>query len=136
MEAMTTSAASAQHKAANQLRSSMRGAVLMREDADYDAARAVWNGAVVARPAVIARCEDRDDIAAAIRAAREHGLTLSVRGGGHDWAGRALTDGGLVIDLRPMRAVTIDADAGVAVAQGGATAGDVVAAASHSGSHR
>lgn len=129
MEAMTTSAASAQHKAANQLRSSMRGAVLMREDADYDAARAVWNGAVDARPAVIARCEDRDDIAAAIRAAREHGLTLSVRGGGHDWAGRALTDGGLVIDLRPMRAVTIDADAGVAVAQGGATAGDVVAAA-------
>ena len=61
--------------------------------------------------------------------AREHDLPLSVRGGGHDWAGRALSDGGLVIDLTSMRAVTVDSDAGIATAQGGATAGDVVAPA-------
>jgi FAD/FMN-containing dehydrogenase len=74
-------------------------------------------------------CEERSEVAAAIRAAREHGVPLSVRGGGHDWAGRALNDGGVVVDLRAMRAVHTDADAEVAVAQGGATAGDVVVAA-------
>ncbi len=126
---MTTSVGSPQQEAANELRSSMRGAVLLPDDAGYDEARRLWNGAVDARPAVIACCEDRDDVVAALRVAREHGLPLSVRGGGHDWAGRALNDGGLVVGPRPMRTVRVDADAGIAVAQGGATAGDVVAAA-------
>jgi FAD/FMN-containing dehydrogenase len=126
---MTTSVGSPQREAVHQLRSSTRGAVVSQDQAGYDEARRLWNGAVDARPAVIARCEGQDDVAAALRVAREHGLALSVLGGGHDWAGRALNDGGLVIDLRAMRAVRIDADAGVAVAQGGATAGAVVAAA-------
>jgi FAD/FMN-containing dehydrogenase len=130
---MTTSVGTPQREATYQLRSSMRGAVLLPDEAGYDEARRLWNGAVDARPAAIACCEDRDDVAAALRAAREHGMPLSVRGGGHDWGGRALNDGGVVIDLRPMRAVRVDADAGVAVAQGGATAGDVVAAAGRFG---
>ena len=115
--------------AARRLRSSLRGTVVAAADAPYDTARQIWNGAVGHRPALIARCADDQDVAAAIGAAREHGLPLSVRGGGHDWAGRALRDGGVVLDLSAMRAVTVDPAARTAVAQGGATAGDVVAAA-------
>jgi FAD/FMN-containing dehydrogenase len=77
---------------------------------------------------VIARCTGEDDVVAVVRAAREHGLPVSVRGGGHDWAGRALCDGGVVADLTAMRDVTVTT-AGTAVAGGGATAGDVVSAA-------
>jgi FAD/FMN-containing dehydrogenase len=119
--------------AARQLRSIMRGTVLVPSDVPYDAARQIWNGAVDRRPAVIARIAGEAEIATAVRVAREYGLPLSVRGGGHDWAGRALRDGGLVLDLSALRGVTIDADTGVAVAQGGATAGDVVAAAARHG---
>src|SRR6516164_539906 len=115
--------------AAHRLRSSLHGTVLAAADAPYDAARQIWNGAVGHRPALIARCADDQDITAAVRAAREHGLPLSVRGGGHDWAGRALRDGGVMIDLSAMRGVTVDPAARTAVAQGGATAGDVAAAA-------
>ncbi len=60
----------------------------------------MWNGAVRRRPAIIAFCKQPEDVQAAVRAATRHGLKLAVRGGGHDWAGRALRDGGLVIDLR------------------------------------
>ena len=132
---MTTSTLLPQQAAAaaRQLRASLRGTVLAAGDAPYDTARQVWNGAVDHRPALIARCQDGKDITAAVRAAREHALPLSVRGGGHDWAGRALRDGGLVLDLSAMRGVTVDPAAGTAVAQGGATAGDVVAAAARYG---
>ncbi len=132
---MTTSTLLPQQAAAaaRQLRASLRGTVLAAGDAPYDTARQVWNGAVGHRPALIARCQDGKDITAAVRAAREHALPLSVRGGGHDWAGRALRDGGLVLDLSAMRGVTVDPAAGTAVAQGGATAGDVVAAAARYG---
>lgn len=130
---MTTSTFSPAHAAVRLLRSSMRGTVLRDSDASYDKARQIWNGAVDRRPAVIARCAGDDDVARAVAAAREHDLALSVLGGGHDWAGRALNDGGLVLDLSAMRGVTVDPDTGVAVAQGGATAGDVVAAAGRYG---
>jgi FAD/FMN-containing dehydrogenase len=130
---MTTSTFSPAHAAVRLLRSSMRGTVLIDGDASYDQARQIWNGAVDRRPAVIAQCAGDDDVTRAVAAAREHDLALSVRGGGHDWAGRALNDAGLVLDLSAMRGVTVDPDAGVAVAQGGATAGDVVAAAGRYG---
>ena len=119
--------------AGRRLRASLRGTVLTAADAQYDTARQIWNGAAGHRPALIARCQDEKDITAAVRAAREHGLPLSVRGGGHDWAGRALREAGLVLDLSAMRGVTIDPAAGTATAQGGATAGDVVAAAARYG---
>jgi FAD/FMN-containing dehydrogenase len=114
--------------AARTLRGSMAGSVLLAGDQDYETARLVWNGAVSRMPAVIARCASEDDVVAVVRTAREHGLPLSVRGGGHDWAGRALCDGGLVADLSPMHDVTVTT-AWTAIAGGGATAGDVVAAA-------
>src|SRR5260221_3708223 len=119
--------------AARELRRSIHGSVLAAAAVPYDAARQIWNGAVDRHPGLIVRCGDDQDIAAAVRAAREHRLPLSVRGGGHDWAGRALNDGGLVLDLSAMRGVTVDPGARTAVAQGGATVGDVVAAAARYG---
>lgn len=95
----------------------------------YEQIRQVWNGAVDHRPALIVRCETSADVQAALRAARSHHLPLSVRGGGHDWAGRALRHGGLVIDLSGMRHVTVDAGARIATVAGGATAGDVITTA-------
>jgi hypothetical protein len=98
----------------------------------YQAARRVWNGAVDHRPGLIVRPWTSGDVQAAVRAAREHQLPLSVLGGGHDWADRAGRPGGLVIDLSRMRRVTIDARARIATVSGGATAAEVAdAAAGH-----
>lgn len=95
----------------------------------YEHARALWNGAVTARPRVIVRCLGPADVQAGIRAAREAGVPLSVRGGGHGWAGSALADGGLTLDLSGMRQVEVDPRARTARVAGGATAADVVGAA-------
>ncbi len=123
---MSTTTASSERDAARRLRASIRGTVLVDGDAMYGEARQLWNGAVDKRPAAIARCADELDVATAVAVAREHDLPLSVRGGGHDWAGRALQRRRVVIDLTSMRAVTVESDAGIATAQGGATVGDVV----------
>ncbi|MFE0420022.1 FAD-binding oxidoreductase [Streptomyces tendae] len=96
---------------------------------DYDAGRSIWNGAVTTRPGVIVRCSDPSEAQAAVLAARESEVPLTVRGGGHDWAGRSLSDGGLTIDLSAVRQVTVDPVAEVAEVSGGATAADVAAAA-------
>ena len=85
-------------RAAHDLRSSMPGQVLLPADHRYEAARSVWNSAIDHRPALIARCETATDVQAAVRAARTHGLALAVRGGGHDWAGRSVCHGGLMIE--------------------------------------
>ena len=115
--------------AVNSLRTRSSGEVLGADDPHYERARQVWNGAVDRYPAVIVGCRDTSDVIAAVQIAAEHGLPLSVRGGGHDWAGRALSDGGVVIDLSAMRAVTVEVSSATAAAQGGATSGDLVAAA-------
>ena len=115
--------------AADDLRRMMRGSVLLPGDAAYAAARQVWNGATDCRPALFALCQTVEDVQAAVRVARSHGLPLSVRGGGHDWAGRALRENGLVIDLSKMRKVDVDSHAQVATVQGGATAEDLITAA-------
>lgn len=94
-----------------------------------DGAPFIWNAAVRHRPALVVRPRTAADVQEAVRVARDHGIPLSVLGGGHDWAGRALRDGGLVIDLSGMRSVTVDAGAGVATVGGGSTAADVIAAA-------
>jgi FAD/FMN-containing dehydrogenase len=96
----------------------------------YEETRRVWNGAVTNRPALVVRARRTEDVQAAVRAARSHGLPLSVRGGGHDWVGRAVRDGALVIDLTGMRQVSVDAQAAVATVGGGATATDLIGAAS------
>jgi hypothetical protein len=119
--------------AAHDLRTTMRGKVLLPGDDAYARARQIWNGAVDHYPALFALCETPKDVQAAVRAARVHGLPLSVRGGGHDWAGRALRHDGLVIDLSGMRQVEVDPCARVATVAGGATVQDVLAAAAPHG---
>jgi len=105
-----------------------RGVVLTEGDAAYDEARRIWNGAIDRRPAVIARGLDHGDVAAAIRYARERGLAIAVRGGGHGVGGLASVDGGLVVDLSAMRGVYVDASMRRAWVGGGALWGDVDAA--------
>ena len=92
---------------------------------DYKTARRVWNGMIDRRPAVIARCADADDVTVAVRFAAEHDLPLAVRGGGHNVAGTAAVDDGIVIDLSPMRAVRIDDSRRTVHVEGGATWADV-----------
>lgn len=101
--------------------------------AAYDQGRRIWNGAIGHAPALIVRPHTRAEVQTAVRAARQHGLPLSVRGGGHDWAGRALREGGLVIDMTAMAHVIVDPRNRIATAQGGATAGDVIGAAKADG---
>jgi FAD/FMN-containing dehydrogenase len=100
------------------------GAVVTPGDADYDAARAVWNGSIDARPALIARCRTTDEIVAAVNLTRAAGVPLAVRGGGHSIAGLSTCDEGVVIDLSQMRRVEVDADKRVATVQPGATWAD------------
>jgi FAD/FMN-containing dehydrogenase len=102
-----------------------RGELLLPGGARYEKARRVHNGMIDKRPALIARCRGAADIARAVGVARDAGIELSVKGGGHNVAGRAVTDGGLMIDLSGMRSVSVDAKARTARAEGGATWGDV-----------
>jgi FAD/FMN-containing dehydrogenase len=95
--------------------------VLAPEDAGYDEARAVHNGLIDKRPALIVRARDTEDVVAGLALARREQLEVSVRGGGHNVAGRAVTDGGLMIDLAEMKAISVDPDAATATAQGGVT---------------
>jgi FAD/FMN-containing dehydrogenase len=103
----------------------IRGAVLRPGDDGYDDARAIWNGLIDRRPALIVQCTGTADVVDAVNFAREQGLRLSVKGGGHNVAGNATNDGGLVIDLSAMRGVHVDPQHGVVRAEGGATWGEV-----------
>ncbi len=103
------------------LRSTFSGSILLPLDGEYDDARRVHNGLIDRRPALIARCRGTADVADAIAFARSNGLELSVRGGGHNVAGRCVTDGGLMIDLSSMKGIHVDAVARTARAQGGVT---------------
>jgi hypothetical protein len=102
-----------------------RGRLISPGDADYDSARAVWNGAIDRRPRLIARCIGTADAVAAVRFARAHNLEIAIRGGGHNVAGTAVCDDGIVIDLSEMRGVRIDPDGMTAWVQGGALWSDV-----------
>jgi FAD/FMN-containing dehydrogenase len=91
----------------------------------------LWNAAITTHPTEVVTCGNVDDVRSALSRARQHGRPVSVLGGGHDWAGRAVREGGLVIDLSGLREVTVDGD--TATAGGGVTAGDVMAAAHQHG---
>jgi FAD/FMN-containing dehydrogenase len=110
-----------------------RGEVVGPTDARYDELRQVWNAMVDACPLAIARCTSAADVAAAIGCARDSGLPLSVRGGGHNVAGYSVCDGGLMIDLRPMNAIDVDPEARTCRAQPGLTWGEFDAATQEHG---
>src|SRR5262244_4562080 len=101
------------------------GEVIAAGHDHYDEARAVWNGTVDRRPRLIARCSGTADVAAAVRFARACDAEIAVRGGGHNVAGTAVCDDGIVIDLSAMRAVSVDPVERIAHVQGGALWGDV-----------
>lgn len=115
------------------LRSAIRGEVMAPDDPGYDAARLVSNGAIDRRPAVIVQVADADDVATVIRLARDRGLELAVRSGGHSPAGHSVSDGGVVLDLRRMKDLQIDPEARTAWAETGLTAGEVTRAAAEHG---
>jgi FAD/FMN-containing dehydrogenase len=101
------------------LRGRVAGQVMTPRDPGYDDARRVWNASIDRHPALIARCTGVADVCAAVRFAREHDLLVAVRGGGHNVAGNGTCDGGMVIDLSPMKGVRVDPAARKAWAQGG-----------------
>ncbi len=109
------------------------GQVLTVEHSDYDRMRAVWNGAIDRSPAVIACCSTAEQVADAVRFGRASGLEIAVRGGGHNYAGHAVCEGGLMIHLGAMNGVTVDPAARRAVCGGGATWADVDAATQQHG---
>jgi FAD/FMN-containing dehydrogenase len=108
----------------SQLRNQLRGTLLRPDEEGYDETRRVWNGAIDRRPGLIARCAGADDVVAAVRFAREHGLEVSVRGGGHSIAGHSVCDDGLMIDLSNMKAIRLDPQAQTATAAGGVLLGE------------
>jgi FAD/FMN-containing dehydrogenase len=107
-----------------QFAAALRGPLLRAGDDGYDGARVVWNGMIDRRPALIARCAGVADVMASVRFARTHGLLLAVRGGGHNITGNAVCEGGLMIDLSPMKSVRVDPVKRIARAEAGLTWGE------------
>lgn len=107
------------------LRADFRGALIGPDDPGYDEARKVWNAMIDRRPALIARCAGVADVLSAVRFAREHDLLVAVRGGGHNVAGTAVCDGGMVIDLSAMKGVRVDPERRTAQAQPGVLWGEL-----------
>jgi FAD/FMN-containing dehydrogenase len=106
------------------LRAELRGELLLPGDPGYDQARTIWNGMIDRRPGLIVRCAGVADVLAAVRLARAHDLLVAIRGGGHNVAGNAVCEDGLMIDLSRMRSVRVDPKARTAHAEGGATWAD------------
>src|SRR5436190_7486800 len=102
-----------------------RGPVIEPSAADYEETRKIWNAMIDRRPGLIVRCTGTTDVVQAVRFAREHRLVSSVRGGGHNIAGLAVCDGGLMIDLSLMKGVFVDPKARTARAQAGCLLGDL-----------
>ena len=105
----------------DQLKANLRGSLLQPGDSGYDDARSIWNAMIDRRPAVIIRCAGTADVMQAVDFAREYDLLVAVRGGGHNIAGNAVCDGGLMIDLSGMRSVRVDPAARRAFVEPGAT---------------
>ena len=103
----------------------LRGRLIQPADADYDAARALYNGMIDKRPAFIARVANVADVIAAVNVAREEGLLLAVRGGGHNGPGLGSCNGGLVIDLSTLKSVRVDPSSRTVRVDAGCTSGDV-----------
>jgi FAD/FMN-containing dehydrogenase len=111
--------------ALDKLKSLIQGDVLLPTDSEYDDARKIWNGMIDKCPALIVRCTGSADVIDAVKFAREHNLLVSVRGGGHNVAGNALCDDGMVIDLTKMKGIHLDLKSNTARAQAGVTLGEL-----------
>ncbi len=116
-----------------ELAGQVSGSVLGPQDVGYDAARAVHNGLVDRKPALIVRCRTTCDVINALSFAHRAGLEVSIRGGGHNVAGRAVADGGVMVDLAEMKGIAIDPDRATATAEGGVTWGELNDAAAEHG---
>jgi FAD/FMN-containing dehydrogenase len=124
---IVTSEASNKHipqHAVTGLRSNLRGTVALPGEDGYDAARTIWNAMIDRRPGVVVRCLGAADVIKAVKLARDERLLLAVRSGGHNIAGNAVCDGGLLIDLSLMRSVRVDPMSGTARVEPGATLAD------------
>src|SRR5207247_9507562 len=108
-----------------ELEASFRGRLIRPGDPDYDHHRRIWNGAIDRRPALIARCAGVADVMAAVTFGRRAGLPVAIRSGGHSFPGHSMADGGLVIDLSPMRGIRVDPDGRTARAQAGVLLGEL-----------
>ena len=117
----------------NELGASFGGQLVRPAEPAYDDQRKVWNGSIDRSPALIARCAGAADVIAAVRFARQNGLPVAVRGGGHSFPGASVCDGGIVIDLSPMKAIRVDPDARTATAQAGVLLGELDAETQASG---
>jgi FAD/FMN-containing dehydrogenase len=109
----------------NELGQELQGELIRPEDSGYDEARAIWNGAHDRRPALIVRCAGVEDVRHAVGFARSEGLEVAVRGGGHSIPGFSTVDGGVVIDLSPMKGIKVDEKKSTVVAEGGLTWGEL-----------
>ena len=103
------------------LKADLRGEVLQSQDVGYDDARKIWNAMIDRYPGLIIRCNGVSDVIAAVNLARTNNLLVSVKGGGHNVSGHAVCDGGLMIDLSPMKSIYVNTSAQTARAEGGAT---------------
>jgi FAD/FMN-containing dehydrogenase len=113
------------NSAIKEFQASLQGELLLPEDQGYDEARSIWNAMIDRRPALIARCLGVMDIVACVNFAREKGLTLSIKGGGHNISGLAVCEGGLMLDMSLMRGVWVNKGSNTAHAQAGCILGDV-----------
>jgi hypothetical protein len=111
--------------ALSELSASFAGELVRPEGPAYEEHRKVWNGSIDRHPALIARCSGASDVIAALRFAKRTGLPLAVRGGGHSFPGLSVCDGGVVIDLGPMKAIGVDPDARKVTAQAGVLLGEL-----------
>jgi len=109
---------------AKDLATKVQGEILTADSPGFDKVRVVWNAMIDRKPALIARCKSADDVVACVKFAKQHDLLVAVRGGGHNIAGNAVCEGGLLIDLSPMRAVKVDPSKQTAHVEGGALLGD------------
>ena len=109
----------------NEFQSTFAGQIILPDDGAYEYARGIWNGSIDRHPALIARCTGVADVVAAVRYARSTGLPAAVRSGGHSFPGQSLCDGGIVIDLGPMKGIRVDPQEGTARAQAGVALGEL-----------
>src|SRR6516225_10220371 len=107
------------------LQSKVKGQIILRSDSSFEEVCQIWNAMIERRPALVVRCAEAGDVPQAISFARENGLEISIRGGGHNFAGNALCDNGVLIDLSTMRRVRVDAEKKRAYVEPGAILADL-----------